>query len=61
MLNERAQSETSLFARHDITDTSLLVPKTEIAIEWQAEKDHVGRAERGYNGCATKHNHEPTR
>lgn len=31
--------------------------KTEIAIEWQAEKDLVGRAERGYNGCATKHNH----
>lgn len=22
-------------------------PKTEIAIEWQAEKDRVGRAERG--------------
>jgi len=37
------------------------LPKTEIAIEWQAEKDLVGRAERGYNGCATKHNHEPTR
>ena len=32
-------------------------PKTEIAIEWQAEKDLVGRAERGYNGCATKHTH----
>ena len=30
-----------------------LRPKTEIGSGWQAEKNLVGRAERGYNGCAT--------
>ena len=30
-----------------------LCPKTEIGSGWQAEKNLVGRAERGYNGCAT--------
>ena len=38
-------------------DPELRHPKTEIGMVWQVEKDLVGRAERGYNGCATKHNH----
>jgi hypothetical protein len=32
-------------------------PKTEIEIWREAQKDLVGRAGHGYNGCATKHNH----
>jgi hypothetical protein len=36
---------------------SILDPKTEIGIGREAQKDLVGRAGRGYNGCATKHNH----
>jgi hypothetical protein len=36
---------------------SLLCALKQIGIGWQAEKDIVGCAERGYNGCATKHNY----
>jgi|CXWL01.1.fsa_nt_gi hypothetical protein len=32
-------------------------PKTEIGIGWEAQKDLVGRAGRGYNRCGTNHNY----
>ena len=32
-----------------------LDPKTEIGIGWEAEKDLVGRAGRGYKGCIATH------